>query len=640
MINKIFLDQVATYEEIEFSPSKINYIYGGNGTGKTTISKVIAEDKKYSECDICYEEDRINSIVCNKDFVKKHFSQSDSIKGIFTLGKDNKKFKEKIEEKNNQINELKEKRKNDNDNKEFKEEEREEEMEKFINEIWEIKKKYEVDFREAFEGYIGSKKAFFDKCLKESEENKYELIKYNEIIKKKEIIFDKEPEKYERLGKLNFEKIIELEELDILSKPIIGKDNAQIGNLIKQLKNSDWVNSGRKYLEQSKNKCPFCQQTINSEIKKDIEDFFDESYKEEYEKIKKLRNYYEESIEDLFNKIEILRKKDIKIIYLSILEEKIQILKEKAKRNLMIIDEKLKNPSNIKKLDYISNIIKDINLEIDEFNSKIETNNKIIENIKVEKKNLKYKMWRYIVEEYKGNIERYNKKIKGLNKGLKNLNENIEIKDKEITKIEKEIELMESEITSIEYTKNEINKILKNFGFNSFKIEKASEKGFYKIVRPDGNCVKETLSEGEYNFITFLYFYKMIKGSLNPTGMIKDKIVVIDDPVSSLDSNILFIISNLVRDIIDDCKNDCKNGIKQVFLMTHNVYFHKEVTFNMNKHYLKDEKFWIIKKINELSSIEQYDKNPIQTTYEMLWTEISDIKKLIKLLFLIHLEEF
>ncbi len=35
----------------------------------------------------------------------------------------------------------------------------------------------------------------------------------------------------------------------------------------------------------------------------------------------------------------------------------------------------------------------------------------------------------------------------------------------------------------------------------------------YKIIRPGGMDAKETLSEGEYNFISFLYFYHLVYGA-------------------------------------------------------------------------------------------------------------------------------
>ena len=85
MISRIFLDKVATYIGVEFAPSKVNYIYGGNGTGKTTISKVIANKAVYPNCIVEFEDDALEKCVYNRDFVREHFSQRTSVKGIFTL---------------------------------------------------------------------------------------------------------------------------------------------------------------------------------------------------------------------------------------------------------------------------------------------------------------------------------------------------------------------------------------------------------------------------------------------------------------------------------------------------------------------------------------------------------------------------
>ena len=111
-------------------------------------------------------------------------------------------------------------------------------------------------------------------------------------------------------------------------------------------------------------------------------------------------------------------------------------------------------------------------------------------------------------------------------------------------------------------------------------MSESPKKGHYQIVRPNGTVVKDTLSEGEYTFISFLYFYHLVKGSIESSGVTERRIVVIDDPISSLDSNILFIVSNLVKSLIEEClENYRKATIRQIFISTHNIYFHKEVTF-------------------------------------------------------------
>lgn len=120
------------------------------------------------------------------------------------------------------------------------------------------------------------------------------------------------------------------------------------------------------------------------------------------------------------------------------------------------------------------------------------------------------------------------------------------------------------------------------FGFHSFKLAKATTGISYKLMRSDGTDAKSTLSEGEKSFITFIYFYYLLKGSDTESGITTDRVVVFDDPVSSLDSEVLFIVSSLIKGLFDEVR--ALNGhIKQIFILTHNVYFHKEITFNLKR---------------------------------------------------------
>jgi wobble nucleotide-excising tRNase len=98
---------------------------------------------------------------------------------------------------------------------------------------------------------------------------------------------------------------------------------------------------------------------------------------------------------------------------------------------------------------------------------------------------------------------------------------------------------LEKQTTSVQPTIDGINQLLTSFGFQGFKLDKASSGSSYKLVRSDGTDAKATLSEGEKTFVTFLYFYHLLKGSESESGMTTDRIVVFDDPVSSLDSDIL-----------------------------------------------------------------------------------------------------
>ena len=131
------------------------------------------------------------------------------------------------------------------------------------------------------------------------------------------------------------------------------------------------------------------------------------------------------------------------------------------------------------------------------------------------------------------------------------------------------------------------------------------------------------MSEGEQAFVSFLYFYFLLRGSVSESGMTIDRVVVFDDPVSSLDSDVMFIVSSLIKQVFEEIRTE-SGYIKQVFVLTHNVYFHKEITFNSRRHNdaLSDETFWVVRRLSQGSEVIQHQSNPVKTSYELLWNEL------------------
>ncbi len=114
-----------------------------------------------------------------------------------------------------------------------------------------------------------------------------------------------------------------------------------------------------------------------------------------------------------------------------------------------------------------------------------------------------------------------------------------------------------------------------------------------------------------------------MRGNISENGIAVDRVVVFDDPVSSLDSDVLFIVSALIRRLQEEARKG-DGYIKQVFVLTHNIYFHKEVSFDPTRKggLRAHETFWIIRKGADKSVVTGYDHNPIKTSYELLWAEV------------------
>lgn len=628
MLNKIKLHKTACYNEVvEFEPKEINYFFGGNGVGKSSMGKVISNIAAFSSCEINWASAPIDINIYNKQFVKSSFSQSNQIKGIFTLGKDLTETQTFIEESNKKIGELKTKI----DGLEKSQTQQSDKLAAKVTEMkekaWSLKRKFEDDFKPAFVNFMGSGESFFYKCLTE-QSNTSTLLSEKDIKEKCKRVFNDDLKAFDPITDFTFEELESKEYSDILKIKIIGKEDIEIAKLIQKLDNSDWVKDGVDYLQVTEDSCPFCQQSISSELRKQIESFFDESYENQKIELNDFINSYETYVGGLISELELLSNREIAIIDFQALNDKIDLLKEQYKNNIATLEAKQKTPSVPTSIDSLKEILSEISTLVTGYKAKVEENNKTVLNIKSEKNTLKSEIWRFIVNELDIDLKAYNTTKQDVDKAITGITESIKATKEEKGKLEKAVKEKEADVTSVKPTVNEINKILALFGFTNFSLAEAEKKGFYKVIREDGSEVQETLSEGESTFLTFLYFYHMLRGSTSDTGIGKDKIVIIDDPISSLDSNVIFIVSNLTKELIRDVKNKT-NGIKQIFILSHNVYFFKEVTFKGNgNNKWKEEAYWTIRKLDNNSFIKEHDKNPVKTTYELLWRELDDIEKI------------
>ncbi|WP_187835126.1 ATP-binding protein [Helicobacter pylori] len=641
-ISQISLKKVATFDENGASfkdLNSINFIYGANGSGKTTTSsflKNLAEngiEDKFANSKIAwYNNESLKIEVYNKQFKEEQFRNS-QVKGIFTLGKKTNENLEKIEIKKESINKENEKKIKNEASLQVLTQKKEKEEKDFADRCWEkLYKKNEEDFKETLEGFKRKEK-FKEKILKEFENDKYnqsEIVGLEKLKEKIEIVFGENQTELALL-ECNLTDFDFIENHSIWEQKIVGSGDAAIADLIKKLSNEDWVAWGREYIKDN-SICPFCQkETITEEFKKQLESYFDTSYQESTETIKENMEHYASitarALERLDKIVETEQKNQQTKLNTESFKRIVETLKSKINGNQQKMFDKGKEMSRSFKLESTKNEIKEIRDLIDTANQQIAKHNEIIKDTKNQKKNCVEQTWKFLVNEFKSDIQEYNKKYCGLEKGISNLNEEIRENQEKVKKLENEIKELEKNMVSIKPIVNEINTLLKGYGFTNFGLACTEDEKFYRIQREDGQLVGETLSEGEVTFITFLYYYHLAKGSLKENDISKNKVLVIDDPISSLDSNILFMVSVLVKDLMKETMEE-KTNIKQIIILTHNTYFYKEITLEYDlKCYQGKYSFWIIKKDNNVSKIKDYKENPIKNSYELLWQEVKQAKE-------------
>lgn len=614
---------------------RVNFFYGANGSGKSTISNYLQnqEDVRYVNCEIEWMGNiPLDVVVYNRDFREKNFKED--IEGVFTLGQATIEEIQALEElkktralKN--IEYLKQK-----ETLEKKNAEKNTRKERFKENVWiSIFKVYENSFKDAFVGLRNNKEKFVEEVLLKYASHKPTELTKEELLKKSEVLYSNKPERCD-LFNFQFDSIAsaikDIEQDSIWIKVIAGNQDVPIAKLIHFLDNTDWVNQGRMYIKNGEI-CPFCQsKTIDDDLQMQLKTFFSGEYEENINRIKSLVSKYEKTFNEILDGLEIVLSKNNLISIGKLNEESLamhaELLKKMFTSNLSEMCTKEKEAGRKSILQDSDTVISDLKKIIDDADKQIVKHNKIVDNYNEEKKQLTGEIWSFILTEsqsiikaYQEDIDNIDKAIVGLTRGISNCTTQLEELDEKIVEDGKNI-------TSVQPTVDEINRSLVAYGFTNFKIVASTQQpNSYQICREDGTLAVNTLSEGEETFITFLYFMQLAKGATKVSDISKKRILVLDDPICSLDSTVLYIVSCIVKDLLCRVRKD-ESDVTQAFILTHNVFFHKEASFVDNRtQEINSVNYWIISKDANISRIRAYGvANPIKTSYELLWNELKE----------------
>lgn len=633
MIESIQVANAASYgpnPEQMAGLAKLNYVYGANGSGKTTLSRIIADEGRYPGCQVRWRGgQRMETRVYNADFVDRSFTQQTELKGVFTLGEEQAETLARIAETKASIEELTGKIDKyslalggadgtggklaevtvlEND---------------FKNKCWEQKVAHDEVFQGAFAGVRNNAEKFKARVLLEQSTNKANLEAYDDLVRRAQTLFGSEPTSTAAIALPDFARLLEDESNTILAKVVIGKDDVDIAAMIKRLGNSDWVRLGRPYFEINQNICPFCQQPTDDGFARSLAEYFDEVFVADIRAIEALGTQYASDSTLLLRSLDQVLESPSDFLDSAGFEAQRDLLKALLKVNQDRLTDKKREPSRIVQLESLSGVGATIGEQLQEANQRITEHNAMVANLGKEQSRLTSAVWRFVLEELKADLTLYVTAKDSLQKAITSLRAQIDSYTGERTTKINELRALEKLTTSVQPTIDAINGVLVSFGFRGFRLAPSPTGRAYRIVRSDDSDAKTSLSEGERTFITFLYFYHQLKGSESETGVTAEQVVVIDDPVSSLDSEVLFVVSSLIKGLFDEVRQG-SGPIRQVFVLTHNVYFHKEVTYNSRRRgaALADETFWTVRKPEMLSVLQRHETNPIKTSYDLLWDEV------------------
>ena len=642
MISSITMNGIATYNNVTIpNLKKVNFFFGLNGSGKSTIAKylnsLISKDESFNQCtNIGFDGSQDHIMTFNEEFIEENFKRNSELKGIFSLNQRNTAIDIQIRDKEEEKSLYERLIDKYIDKKGKIEKYRTDRYKELIEESWNERKTFST-FNKINLAHAGSKENHL-KDIKQILSQSFDALSIEDIKEQYNLLYEKEIKFVNTQINIDlYKKIQEIERKlnQLLDEVIIGKDDVPIADLIKKLDSRTWIQQGINLLEKTGNICPFCQQeTINEDLIKQFNELFDDNYKKRITEIRDLYKLYREETSLLLSNLSSIQSEFNSDNIVSDLIIKLNSL---FSSNYQIIETKI-NSANEKK------IIGSISSEKDSFNSiysKIRENNEVFNSLESSKKNFRRNIWLFMADNCREILNDYDKKIIKIEK-IKNLA--TELEDgykKKIDSIKEDISILREKTIDTKEAVNNINEILRNSGFTGFEIEekeKVNNISRYYLKRnniQNRDIVFNTLSEGEKHFISFLYFYQLCLGTDDlDNNTNKNKIIVIDDPVSSLDSQSLFVVSTLIRELIkrraekpkSEKSEFANQNISQVFLFTHNFYFYKEVSFS-RRLICTDYWHYNVIKINNITQIKDGYNKTIEDDYSLLWNTLKESKK-------------
>ena len=507
VIEKVVLN-APTYNNVVFEPTFINFFFGRNGAGKSTVAKAL-EANEGVQWRLGQTAGNYNMLVYDQDFINDNFDNYE-MAGVFTLNKVNIEVQKKIDamekEKDQIAGDIAQLTQDLEDKKRAREELLSDSQDKMMRLADATKKKFEL--------------AMTGKKVKKTfcpEVEKYVPVEHKEsdIEELYAVAYDKNAQAYDMLkkssdiiGKYDFSG------MKLLNTSIISTSNTQFAKVMEKIGNTDWVKEGHaRYVKKSDGVCPFCHKKLDHDFEDEIKKCFDEQYQDDVNAVAAFQAAYDGKSKEILRVFDNDLQSDFPRADFSTFKMKLETLRAIIHANLAEIQKKVEKPAIMVKIEDIDTVVAELDAIIDQINKRIKNNNDGVNAKKDTKIKCDRMLWEYLAFLVKDEREDYKRKDAVLAEAQQRIEIDKSKKCQQLLDKDAEIKSEGSKTVNTDEAFKSINAMLIDSGFQGFSLrKKPGTNNRYEVIRDGGVPVKK-LSEGERNFIAFLYFYHLVRGS-------------------------------------------------------------------------------------------------------------------------------
>lgn len=616
---------------------KVNFIFAPNGAGKSTISKALAEQP-------IDPTERENWSVAPTDLKIRVFNEAyrskvlrEHVDGIFTIG-------ETTEAQNEIDKHTETKRVHAANRAKWNDEiglapDRgkpsglrgaiAQERTAALSAVFEAHKSAPEGVREiVFDGFRGSREVFFKEALKRfatkpavSTETTWELLA------ERAVSLTGDQGTRDPLLTISTRSLITAEGIEEVGKESSSSGTGPFAALIQRLDNEAWVSQGRAYIQEADGHCPFCQRRALDDLEARLREYFAGGFdaaQQRAEEIKKKGAANFAELKDELTALQAALKADSKI---ELEPFEAEVRKVQTAMNLLMerIEKKADDPTQAIQVTDVRDSTAALVQLIDAENQKITQHNQIVAESAGARKKLVEEGWALFLHE--PHVSNVLKRFTGIEKSktskISKLLAQIEASETAENELDSEIRRLLDSVSNTVEVAERINKLLTVMGFHRFRLQTSDTiAGGYRIVREDGTTAVDSLSEGEKSFICFAYFWESLHGSASAGEQPENVVAVVDDPISSLDSDSLFIVAAYLRKAAELALKK-KSNVHQLIVLTHNTQFHHEAAYGRSDDGGNRRYFRLLKTPGGYTiAKEDGGQSKIRGTYPRLWDAV------------------
>lgn len=597
--------------------SQAVFVYGPNGSGKSSIARKISAHNDVDELDI---------VLFDRNYIDRLLDENDTLPGVFTIRDGSPEIQTQIDDLQSTQGGIPHYRSllQQYDSKiAEKEEEIAGVSKELASALWDKRPDNRTHgLGWAFRGFHNNRENLKDQVLRVRSSASKENVTLEELEAESELLHSDSEEKLSLIQSPPNALDRSQEGLRLLLEtPLTSANNTSFAAFVNHLGNRDWIAGGLEFVDRAEGKCPFCQQEAPAKLSESLNSLFDRHYQETKNRIQQANSVAQQTLnefESWYASLDLTEAADADGI-----RKSATTLSTMLKLQRQELDRKLREPSQIVTWTDSTEQVNELQALIIRENQAIKNKNEKLENRESEIEKLQKRIWNYYInQEFAEALTQFDTAIKPPTKAMTSLLEKRAVTKANLEIKESELEKLLAGLRSSQDVVDRINKTLQAFGFRNFTIQHRATTDEYQVVREDGSPASLTLSEGERNLISFLYFFHRVCSDSNDLARGRSVVAVLDDPMSSLDSETFFLISHLCTDLLE-LRKDTGSLLEQVIVLTHNAYFFKEVAYEPNRNPTKGRSYHIIRKRSDgKSEVIFYSKNPIRSSYTLLWDEV------------------